>query len=155
VRPQTTLTPSINRAVERWHSRSAHSASYMAISEPRRFTPLVKSSSATAGFVPRRKTRAGASRWVIWALTIVVTIKYVVLVLRADNDGEGGVFALYGLLHRHRRFTAALSMLMLAAGLLFADGMLTPAISVLSAVEGLTVATPLFARASVPITIVL
>jgi len=107
------------------------------------------------GVRPTPENARGCVSLVIWALTIVVTIKYVMLLLRADNDGEGGVFALYGLLHRHRRFTAALSMLMLAAGLLFADGMLTPAISVLSAVEGLAVATPVFARAPVPITIVL
>jgi KUP system potassium uptake protein len=104
---------------------------------------------------PTPENARGCLSLVIWALTIVVTIKYVLLVLRADNDGEGGVFALYGLLHRSRRYAAALSMLMLAAGLLFADGILTPAVSVLSAVEGLAVATPLLARASVPITIVL
>jgi KUP system potassium uptake protein len=104
---------------------------------------------------PTPENVRGCVSLVVWALTLVVTVKYVLLVLRADNDGEGGVFALYGLLHRHRRFTAALSMLMLAAGLLFADGILTPAISVLSAVEGLGVATPLFARMSVPITVAL
>ena len=107
------------------------------------------------GVSPTPENARGCVSLVIWALTIVVSIKYVSLVLHADNDGEGGVFALYGLLHRHRKINAALFMLALAAGLLFAEGVLTPAISVLSAVEGLGVATPLFDHASVPITVAL
>src|SRR5579863_5369474 len=86
----------------------------------------------------------GGVSLVIWTITVIVAIKYAILVLRAQNDGEGGVFALYGLLHGYqRRGTLALLLaLMLGAGLLFGDGVITPAISVLSAVEGLTVATP-------------
>ena len=77
--------------------------------------------------------------------------------LRADNDGEGGVFALDGLLHRFKNEgrRVLLWSLMLGAGLLFGDGMITPAISVLSAVEGLEVATPAFSPYIVPITIIL
>ena len=94
---------------------------------------------------------------VIWALIVVVALKYVLFVLRADNDGEGGVFALYGLLHRYKEngLRYLLFALMLAAGLLFGDGVITPAISVLSAVEGLNVVTPMFQHAIVPITIVI
>ena len=93
----------------------------------------------------------------IWTITIIVAIKYALLVLRADNDGEGGVFALYGLLHRFKNEgrRAMLWSLMLGAGLLLGDGMITPAISVLSAVEGLEVATPAFSTLIVPITVVL
>jgi KUP system potassium uptake protein len=97
----------------------------------------------------------GAVSLVIWTLTLIVAIKYALLVLRARNDGEGGVFALYGLLHdgSDRRTRLLLWALMAGAGLLIGDGMITPAISVLSAVEGLGVAAPSFAAAAVPITI--
>ena len=99
----------------------------------------------------------GGVSLVIWTLTLIVAIKYAIFVLRAQNDGEGGVFALYGLLHdSKRRWTRALMWsLMLGAGLLFGDGMITPAISVLSAVEGLAVATPELGHTVIPITIAL
>ena len=99
----------------------------------------------------------GAISLAIWTITVIVAIKYALLVLRADNDGEGGVFALYGLLHRFKNEgrRVLLWSLMLGAGLLFGDGMITPAISVLSAVEGLEVATPAFSPYIVPITIIL
>ena len=111
--------------------------------------------------------RAGAARTpmevlggvslVIWTLTVIVAIKYAILVLRARNDGEGGVFALYGLLHERRKQSASVLLwsLMLGAGLLFGDGIITPAISVLSAVEGLQVATPALGNTVVPITVAL
>jgi KUP system potassium uptake protein len=97
----------------------------------------------------------GAISLVIWTLTLIVAIKYALLVLRAQNDGEGGVFALYGLLHDRadRRVRMLLWALMAGAGLLIGDGMITPAISVLSAVEGLGVAVPGLAGAAVPITL--
>ena len=99
----------------------------------------------------------GAISLAIWTITVIVAIKYALLVLRADNDGEGGVFALYGLLHqfKNERRRVLLWSLMLGAGLLFGDGMITPAISVLSAVEGLEVATPAFSPYVVPITVIL
>ena len=99
----------------------------------------------------------GGVSLVIWTITIIVAVKYAILVLRAQNDGEGGVFALYGLLHgqKKRGITFLLWSLMLGAGLLFGDGMITPAISVLSAVEGLQVATPALGNAVIPITIAL
>ncbi len=97
----------------------------------------------------------GGVSLVIWTITIIVAIKYALLVLRAQNDGEGGLFALYGLLHLHnkRGMTYLLWALMLGAGLLFGDGMITPAISVVSAVEGLEVATPALGHLVIPITI--
>ncbi len=99
----------------------------------------------------------GAISLVIWALTLIVAIKYATLVLRAHNDGEGGVFALYGLLHGlpQRGMKLFLWLLVLGAGLLFGDGIITPAISVLSAVEGLGVAAPSLDGAVIPITLVL
>lgn len=99
----------------------------------------------------------GGISLVIWALTIVVAIKYAFLVLRADNDGEGGVFALYSLLDRfNRRGKSIISgMLLLGAGLLFGDGVITPAISVLSATEGIAVATPVLSKAVIPATLLL
>jgi KUP system potassium uptake protein len=86
----------------------------------------------------------GGVSLVIWAITLIVSIKYAALVLRAQNEGEGGVFALYGLLHDRSSRTARLVLLslMLGAGLLLGDGMISPAISVLSAVEGLRIASP-------------
>ena len=92
---------------------------------------------------------------VLWSLILVVAFKYVFLVLKADNDGEGGVFALFALLKAHQSKIIILvsSLLIIAAGLLFGDGMITPAISVLSAVEGLKVVSPGLAPFVLPITI--
>jgi KUP system potassium uptake protein len=99
----------------------------------------------------------GCISLVIWSITLIVSCKYAVFVLRANSDGEGGVFALYSLLHKYRDespyFALLLAGLMLGAGFLFGDGIITPAISVLSAVEGLKVATPMFAGAIVPVTL--
>lgn len=97
----------------------------------------------------------GGVSLVIWTITIIVAVKYASLVLRAQNDGEGGVFALYGLLHERRKRGTKLLLwaLMLGAGLLFGDGIITPSISVLSAVEGLHVATPALAGAVMPVTL--
>ena len=99
----------------------------------------------------------GGLSLVIWTITLIVAIKYAILVLRAQNDGEGGVFALYGLVAQPKRRGTAflLGALMLGAGLLVADGMITPAISVLAAVEGLHVATPALGHTVIPITIAL
>ncbi len=101
----------------------------------------------------------GCISLVLWTLTLIVSCKYAAFVLRADSDGEGGVFALYSLLHKYRErnpyFPLLLAGLMLGAGFLFGDGIITPAISVLAAVEGLKAATPMFADAVIPITFVI
>ena len=104
---------------------------------------------------PTTEEVLGGVSLVIWTITIIVAVKYAILVLRAQNDGEGGLFALYGLLHelKKRGTTPLLWALMLGAGLLFGDGIITPAISVVSAVEGLQVATPSLSNAVAPITI--
>lgn len=94
---------------------------------------------------------------VLWALTLVVTVKYVIFVLRAEYQGEGGIFALLGILKGVSKKAVAIVsvLLILAAGLLFGDGIITPAISVLSAVEGLKVLAPSLASFVVPITILI
>jgi KUP system potassium uptake protein len=102
----------------------------------------------------------GVLSLVLWALIIVVTLKYLTLILRADNHGEGGIIALMALVleqgRRHRGLAFVLVTLgLFGASLLYGDGMITPAISVLSAVEGLHVATPLFDPYVVPATVVI
>lgn len=77
----------------------------------------------------------GSLSLIIWTLTLQTTIKYVVLTLKADNKGEGGIFSLYALVRRHGRWAVIPAMIGGAA--LLADGMITPPISVISAVEGL------------------
>ncbi|MCU1227251.1 MAG: potassium uptake protein Kup system [Acidobacteria bacterium] len=95
-----------------------------------------------------------------WSLIVVVTLKYHVYVIRFDNRGEGGILALMGLvgLDKERRAavkTALIAMGVFGAALLYGDGMITPAVSVLSAIEGLEVATPFFKPYVVAITIVI
>lgn len=102
----------------------------------------------------------GVLSLVLWALVIVVTLKYLSFILRADNNGEGGVIALTALVleqgRRRRGLTFVLVTLgLFGASLLYGDGMITPAISVLSAVEGLHVATPFFDPYVVPATVVI
>src|SRR3712207_1362030 len=77
----------------------------------------------------------GSLSCIIWTITIQTTIKYVLLVLRADNRGEGGIFALYALVRRHRKWLVLPAMIGGAA--LLSDGIITPPISITSAVEGL------------------
>src|SRR5512138_1144181 len=77
----------------------------------------------------------GSLSCIIWTLTLQTTIKYVVLTLKADNRGEGGIFSLYALVRRRRRWLVIAAMLGGAA--LLADGMITPPISITSAIEGL------------------
>ena len=89
----------------------------------------------------------GVLSLVFWSLILVVSVKYLVFVLRADNRGEGGILALMALRRAPSAAQApaprsSLLLGLFGAALLYGDGMITPAISVLSAVEGLEVATP-------------
>jgi KUP system potassium uptake protein len=107
---------------------------------------------------PTHANVLGVLSLIFWALVIVVTVKYHVYVLRADNDGEGGILALMALVRpvvtgRGRWILVSLGLF--GAALLYGDGIITPAISVLSAVEGLEVATAVFQPYVVPITIVI
>ena len=98
---------------------------------------------------------------IFWSVTIIVTITYVLLVMRADNDGEGGIMALIALIRRRAlpggaRAKAILAALgIFGASLFFGDSMITPAISVLSAVEGVEVAAPSVSGIVIPITVVI
>jgi KUP system potassium uptake protein len=106
---------------------------------------------------PSPQNVLGVLSLVFWALVVVVTLKYQVYVLRADNRGEGGILALMALVRgklgrRHRQWLFV-ALGLFGASLLYGDGAITPAISVLSAVEGLEVATPLFKPYIVPATV--
>ncbi len=95
----------------------------------------------------------GVMSLVVWSVTIVVSLKYVVLVMRADNDGEGGILALTALVRRSLSTRAAGIVTLLGicgAGLFFGDSVITPAISVMSAVEGLQVVDPAASEFVVP-----
>jgi KUP system potassium uptake protein len=101
----------------------------------------------------------GVVSLIFWSVTIIVTVTYVLLVMRADNDGEGGIMALIALIRRRalpggRRAKAVLAALgIFGASLFFGDSMITPAISVLSAVEGVKVAAPAVSGIVIPITV--
>ncbi|MBC7711104.1 MAG: KUP/HAK/KT family potassium transporter, partial [Rhizobacter sp.] len=96
-----------------------------------------------------------------WAIMLIISVKYVWLILKLDNEGEGGVLALTALAHRivkHRKHSDKLATIVITAGvfaasLFYGDAIITPAISVLSAVEGISVATPQFEKFVIPITI--
>ena len=83
----------------------------------------------------------GAVSCIIWTLTLQTTLKYVVVALRADNHGEGGILALYALLHKYR-WKSLYVVAIIGAATLVADGIITPAITVTSAIEGLEVINP-------------
>jgi KUP system potassium uptake protein len=111
------------------------------------------------GVQASRENVLGLVSLISWALTLVVTVKYLMFVMRADNRGEGGILALFALVPEKLRSSAsnapswiALAAL-LGAALLFGDGIITPAISVLSAMEGLEVATPKLQPVVVPATV--
>jgi KUP system potassium uptake protein len=102
----------------------------------------------------------GVISLVFWAITLIVSIKYVALIMRADNEGEGGIMALIALIREkglQRRFAqvALVALGIFGASLFYGDGMITPAISVLSAVEGIEVVEPSLHELVVPITLVI
>ena len=113
----------------------------------------------TTGIAPTPENVLGMLSLVLWSLLFVVTLKYVIVVMRADNRGEGGILALMALTLRTVDGigwgrTAIICVGIGGAALFYGDGMITPAISVLSAVEGLEIATPLFKPYIIPITLV-
>ncbi|HMK72127.1 MAG TPA: KUP/HAK/KT family potassium transporter, partial [Myxococcaceae bacterium] len=111
------------------------------------------------GVEPTVDNVLGVLSLVVWSLTLVVSVKYLVFIMRADNKGEGGIFALLALIAqgdrpgRSRGRVAITLLALFGAALLYGDGIITPAISVLSAVEGLTVATTAAQRWVVPLTV--
>lgn len=113
--------------------------------------------AAAGDSAPSRSDIIGALSIIIWALTVVVTLKYALLVLRADNKGEGGTLSIMALARTvlPKRATLIAMIGMAGASLFFGDAVITPAISVLSAVEGLHVAAPSISSYVVPITVVI
>ncbi len=93
---------------------------------------------------PTAENVLGLASLIFWALTLTVSIKYVLFILRADDEGEGGMFAMLGLLHKNMGAKLSRNLILVmcfGAALLYGDGLITPVISVLSALEGLEVAT--------------
>jgi KUP system potassium uptake protein len=113
--------------------------------------------AASAGGTVQSDAVLGVISLILWSLTIVVTLKYVLVLLRADNNGEGGTLALMALAQRvgGRWAHAAAALGIAGASLFFGDALITPAISVLSAIEGLKVVTPTFESYVVPFTIII
>jgi KUP system potassium uptake protein len=113
------------------------------------------------GLTPTPAAVYGVLSLIIWALTIIVSVKYIAFIMRLDNRGEGGILALLALvLSLHGRADAGrrgplVALGLFGAALLYGDGVITPAISVLSAVEGIDVATPAFRHWVVPSTLVI
>jgi KUP system potassium uptake protein len=106
------------------------------------FNPIIGLSATVPNIV-------GILSLIVWALLLVVTLKYLLVVMRADNDGQGGILALMALAQRSQplpgipqRLTAPIALGLVGAAFVYGDGMITPAISVLSAVEGLAITTP-------------
>jgi KUP system potassium uptake protein len=111
------------------------------------------------GLAPDRGNVLGVLSLVFWALILVITVKYVAIILRADNRGEGGILALMAVVQRSLPVASPLSYAIGLLGifgtaLFFGDGLITPAISVLSAIEGVSVAAPSMARYVLPATVV-
>ena len=122
---------------------------------------IVAGSTTESSVAPTADNVFGVLSLIVWALTMVVTVKYIFFIMRADNDGEGGILALLALIQQrlHKESDASrLAILgalgLFGAALLYGDGVITPAISVLGAVEGIDVATPALRHLVVPISVI-
>jgi KUP system potassium uptake protein len=113
--------------------------------------------AAEAGGPVTRDAVLGVLSLILWALIVVVTIKYVLILLRADNNGEGGTLSLTALATRAlgRRTPAVFLLGVIGASMFLGDSVITPAISVLSAVEGLKLVTPAFDHSVMPLTVII
>ncbi|HEU5249902.1 MAG TPA: KUP/HAK/KT family potassium transporter, partial [Thermoanaerobaculia bacterium] len=126
-------------------------------------SPLYAMRECFAGTHPIAPTSAnvlGVLSLIFWALVVVISVKYLIFVLRADNRGEGGILALMSLVRPGAEGAKPSRWLIgvigiFGAALLYGDGVITPAISVLSAVEGLSLVAPVFHRIVLPVTIVI
>lgn len=120
------------------------------------FREAMLAAGATTGGVSR-PTVLGLLSLILWALTIIVTLKYIVVLLRADNDGEGGTLSLMALAQRAmgRRTRTVFVLGIIGAALFYGDALITPAISILSAVEGLKLVHPATEHFILPLTIVI
>ena len=108
----------------------------------------------TAG-APDASVTLGVLSLVVWTLIVITTIKYVSVAMSVDNDGEGGILALLSLLGVKRHRPGIIAIGLFGAALIYGDGAITPAISVLSALEGLDIATPRFAPYVLPVSVVI
>src|SRR6267143_1850542 len=95
----------------------------------------------------------GVLSLIVWSLILIVTVKYILVIMRLDNRGEGGILALLALMLQKQRRGVLIGLGLFGAALLYGDGIITPAISVLSAVEGLEVAVPTLRHIVVPATL--
>jgi KUP system potassium uptake protein len=111
--------------------------------------------AASTGGAMTREMIVGVLSLILWALVVIVTIKYVLLILRMDNNGEGGTLSLMALVHRAIGPSAGVITLLgiIGASLFYGDAIITPSLSVLSAVEGLKLATPAFDPYIVPLSL--
>ncbi len=118
-------------------------------------SPLYALRESLKGLTINPENILGVLSLVFWVLIILISIKYLCFVLRADNDGEGGILALIALIKKNntQAFKTLLIFGIFGTALLIGDGMMTPAISVISAVEGLAVIAPAFSNHSVAITV--
>ena len=111
------------------------------------------------GIYPNDDNVLGVLSLIFWSLIIIISVKYLMIVMRADNEGEGGILALMALFKPEKaagwKYAAILGLGLFGAALLYGDGIITPAISVLSAVEGLTLATPFFEPYIIPLTLLI
>ncbi len=114
------------------------------------------------GLQPTRENVFGVLSLIVWALTLVISVKYISFILRADNHGEGGTFALLALIFPKQQSATSktrgrliVALALFGTALLYGDGIITPAMSVLGAMEGLNIALPDVARYIVPITLVI
>ena len=99
----------------------------------------------------------GGISLIFWVLTLTITIKYIIFVLKQDQQGEGGAFSLYSLIRKYKTKSSAIIMTLLvfSAGFLLGEGIITPAISVLASVEGLEVVSSSFTHLVIPITLII
>ncbi|MCX7126241.1 MAG: KUP/HAK/KT family potassium transporter, partial [Gammaproteobacteria bacterium] len=120
-------------------------------------SPLYALHATLSGMTLNEVNVLGLLSLILWALILVVSAKYLCVVLNADNEGEGGVLALLALLKQKHAHTSKIFFLIgiFGAGLMFGDGMLTPAVSVMSAIEGINVAAPSFAHWVLPTSFVI
>ena len=119
---------------------------------------LKESFHATRGLPINEINVLGILSLIFWTITLIFSVKYVLVIMRADNNGEGGIMALLALNLRQKGLSSRKKFIIIILGfvgasLFFGDGIITPAISVLSAVEGLSIATPAFDRFIIPISI--
>ena len=120
----------------------------------------LKGATDAAGGATDAATVLGVLSLISWSLFLVITLKYIVLILRSDNAGEGGILALLALVQQNLGTTSVwagrlLAVAALGTALFYCDALITPAISVLSAVEGLEILNPQLDTTVVPVTVVI